>query len=85
MAPINIYPSLAPKAVASPALGEGPTLNMDAHILPSGLPRVLPWFTMAIFVHIGGWIGDTPMSRGLSITAVQKERSKKCTIVFSDH
>ncbi|XP_048631291.1 ascorbate transporter, chloroplastic-like [Brassica napus] len=37
---------------------------------------------MAIFVHIGGWIGDTPMSRGLSITAVRKERSKKYTIIM---
>ncbi|CAN6845939.1 unnamed protein product [Brassica oleracea var. botrytis] len=56
---------------------------MDAHILPSGLLRVLPWFTMAIFVHIGGWIGDTPMSRGgLSITAVRKERSKKYTVIM---
>ncbi|CAN7123771.1 unnamed protein product [Brassica rapa subsp. narinosa] len=56
---------------------------MDAHILPSGFLRVLPWFTMAIFVHIGGWIGDTPMSRGgLSITAVRKERSKKYTTIM---
>ncbi|WZZ34344.1 hypothetical protein YC2023_017745 [Brassica napus] len=57
-------PVLAPKAATSPTLGQGPALDMDAHILPSGLLRVLPWFTMAIFVHIGGWIGDTPMSRG---------------------
>ncbi|CAH8362476.1 unnamed protein product [Eruca vesicaria subsp. sativa] len=42
------------------------------NLTESGLLCVLPWFTMAVFANIGGWIADTLVSRGLSITSVRK-------------
>lgn len=42
------------------------------NLTESGLLCVLPWFTMAVFANIGGWIADTLVSRGLSITTVRK-------------
>ncbi|GKU96753.1 hypothetical protein SLEP1_g9951 [Rubroshorea leprosula] len=42
------------------------------NLTESGLFCVLPWLTMAVFANIGGWIADTLVSRGLSITAVRK-------------
>lgn len=42
------------------------------NLTESGLLCVLPWLTMAVFANIGGWIADTLVSRGLSITAVRK-------------
>lgn len=38
----------------------------------SGLFCVLPWLTMAVFSNIGGWIADTLVAKGLSVTAVRK-------------
>ncbi|CAB80795.1 AT4g00370 [Arabidopsis thaliana] len=38
------------------------------NLTESGLLCVLPWLTMAVFANIGGWIADTLVSRGLSIT-----------------
>ena len=40
--------------------------------MESGLLCVLPWLTMAVFANIGGWIADTLVEKGLSITTVQK-------------
>lgn len=42
------------------------------NLTESGLFCVLPWLTMAVFANIGGWIADTLVSRGLSITAVRR-------------
>ncbi|XP_010426983.1 PREDICTED: ascorbate transporter, chloroplastic-like [Camelina sativa] len=42
------------------------------NLTESGLLCVLPWLTMAIFANIGGWIADTLVSRGISITNVRK-------------
>ncbi|XXG85035.1 hypothetical protein AAC387_Pa11g0203 [Persea americana] len=42
------------------------------NLTESGLFCVLPWLTMAVFANIGGWIADTLVSRGLSITTVRK-------------
>ncbi|XP_076906804.1 ascorbate transporter, chloroplastic-like [Bidens hawaiensis] len=42
------------------------------NLTESGLLCVLPWLTMAVFANIGGWIADTLVSRGLSITTVRK-------------
>ncbi|XP_022896385.1 ascorbate transporter, chloroplastic isoform X1 [Olea europaea var. sylvestris] len=42
------------------------------NLTESGLLCVLPWFTMAVFANIGGWIADTLVSKGLSITSVRK-------------
>uniref|UniRef100_A0A6N2MD06 Major facilitator superfamily (MFS) profile domain-containing protein n=1 Tax=Salix viminalis TaxID=40686 RepID=A0A6N2MD06_SALVM len=41
------------------------------NLTESGLLCVLPWLTMAVFANIGGWIADTLVSRGLSITIMQ--------------
>ncbi|KAF8017093.1 hypothetical protein BT93_H2342 [Corymbia citriodora subsp. variegata] len=42
------------------------------NLTESGLFCVLPWLTMAIFANIGGWIADTLVSKGVSITNVRK-------------
>ncbi|XP_057780550.1 ascorbate transporter, chloroplastic-like isoform X2 [Salvia miltiorrhiza] len=42
------------------------------NLTKSGLLCVLPWLTMAVFANIGGWIADTLISKGLSITTVRK-------------
>ncbi|GMG98305.1 hypothetical protein Nepgr_000145 [Nepenthes gracilis] len=38
----------------------------------SGLFCVLPWLTMAFSANVGGWIADTLVSKGFSITTVRK-------------
>jgi ACS family sodium-dependent inorganic phosphate cotransporter len=38
----------------------------------SGLFSVLPWITMAISANVGGWIADTMVSKGWSVTSVRK-------------
>ncbi|KAF5946236.1 hypothetical protein HYC85_016464 [Camellia sinensis] len=40
------------------------------NLTESGLLCVLPWLTMAVFANIGGWIADTLVSKGLSVTTV---------------
>ncbi|KAH9324407.1 hypothetical protein KI387_004585, partial [Taxus chinensis] len=42
------------------------------NLTESGLWCVLPWFTMALMSNLGGWIADTLVSRGISITTVRK-------------
>ncbi|KZV57648.1 putative anion transporter 2, chloroplastic-like [Dorcoceras hygrometricum] len=42
------------------------------NLTESGLLCVLPWLTMAIFANIGGWIADTLVSKGLSITSIMQ-------------
>ncbi|XP_047315766.1 ascorbate transporter, chloroplastic-like [Impatiens glandulifera] len=42
------------------------------NLTESGLLCVLPWLTMAVFANIGGWIADTLISKGVSITTVRK-------------
>ncbi|XP_019190403.1 PREDICTED: ascorbate transporter, chloroplastic [Ipomoea nil] len=42
------------------------------NLTESGLLCVLPWLTMAICANIGGWIADTLVSKGFSITSVRK-------------
>lgn len=41
-------------------------------LLKSGIFSVLPWETMAVSANIGGWIADTLVSRGVSVTTVRK-------------
>eukprot|EP01025_Chloroclados_australasicus_P000249 TRINITY_DN10119_c0_g1_i2.p1 TRINITY_DN10119_c0_g1~~TRINITY_DN10119_c0_g1_i2.p1 ORF type:complete len:608 (-),score=45.69 TRINITY_DN10119_c0_g1_i2:74-1729(-) len=45
-------------------------LHMD--LASSGFYSVLPWVTMALFANIGGWIADTLVSKGMSVTLVRK-------------
>lgn len=42
------------------------------NLTESGLLCVLPWLTMAVFANLGGWIADTLVGKGLSITSVRK-------------
>ncbi|XP_050384867.1 ascorbate transporter, chloroplastic [Argentina anserina] len=42
------------------------------NLTESGLLCVLPWLTMAIFANIGGWIADTLVTKGYSVTNVRK-------------
>ncbi|CAH2069132.1 unnamed protein product, partial [Thlaspi arvense] len=48
------------------------SIVLKFNLTESGLLCVLPWFTMAVFANIGGWIADTLVSRGLSITAIMQ-------------
>lgn len=47
------------------------------NLTESGLFCVLPWLTMAVFANIGGWIADSLVSRGFSITTVRKVNMSK--------
>ena len=40
--------------------------------MESGLFSVLPWLTMAVAANVGGWIADTLVSKGVSVTTVRK-------------
>ncbi|KAJ4970449.1 hypothetical protein NE237_003548 [Protea cynaroides] len=42
------------------------------NLMESGLFCVLPWLIMAISANVGGWIADTLVSKGLSVTMVRK-------------
>ncbi|CAK9138822.1 unnamed protein product [Ilex paraguariensis] len=42
------------------------------NLTESGLFCVLPWLTMAVSANVGGWIADTLVSKGLSVTTVRK-------------
>ncbi|PKA59381.1 putative anion transporter 4, chloroplastic [Apostasia shenzhenica] len=45
---------------------------LNFNLTESGLFCVLPWLTMAASANIGGWIADTLVSKGFSVTAVRK-------------
>ncbi|CAA6669452.1 unnamed protein product [Spirodela intermedia] len=42
------------------------------NLTESGLFCVLPWLTMALSSNLGGWIADSLVTRGLSVTIVRK-------------
>ncbi|KAF3330038.1 putative anion transporter 1 [Carex littledalei] len=42
------------------------------NLTESGLLCVLPWLTMAFSANMGGWIADSLISKGLSVTTVRK-------------
>lgn len=42
------------------------------NLTESGIFCVLPWLTMALSANLGGWIADTLVSKGVSITTVRK-------------
>lgn len=44
--------------------------------MESGMFSVLPWLTMALFANVGGWIADTLVSKGVSLTTVRKVQLK---------
>ena len=41
-------------------------------LLKSGIFSVLPWVTMALAANLGGFIADSLVSRGVSVTTVRK-------------
>ena len=45
---------------------------LGLNLLQSGFYSVLPWFTMAVAANVAGWIADTLVSRGVSVTLVRK-------------
>ncbi|GAA0142147.1 secondary carrier transporter [Lithospermum erythrorhizon] len=42
------------------------------NLTDSGLFSVLPWLTMAFCANFGGWIADSMVSKGVSVTTVRK-------------
>ncbi|MFQ6633357.1 hypothetical protein Gotur_011824, partial [Gossypium turneri] len=58
------------KLIMGGSISKEPVLKFN--LTESGLLCVLPWLTMAAFANIGGWIADTLVSRGLSITAIMQ-------------
>lgn len=49
-----------------------PLQVLKFNLTESGLFCVLPWLTMALSANAGGWIADTLVSKGLSVTRVRK-------------
>eukprot|EP00877_Chromochloris_zofingiensis_P007547 jgi/Chrzof1/3045/Cz12g09150.t1 len=45
---------------------------LGCDVLKSGIFSVLPWVTMAISANVGGWIADTLVAKGWSVTTVRK-------------
>ncbi|KAL7264327.1 hypothetical protein ACSBR1_002304 [Camellia fascicularis] len=45
---------------------------LKLNITESGLFCILPWLTMAFSANLGGWIADTLVSKGVSVTKVRK-------------
>lgn len=41
-------------------------------LMTSGFFSVLPWATMAVSANVGGWIADTLVAKGVSVTLVRK-------------
>ena len=41
-------------------------------LMKSGIFSVLPWMTMAVTSNVGGWIADTLVTKGFSVTRVRK-------------
>ena len=55
-------------------------------LMKSGIYSVLPWMTMAVTSNVGGWIADSMVTRGVSITTVRKVMqtvSPKCPFASS--
>jgi MFS transporter, ACS family, solute carrier family 17 (sodium-dependent inorganic phosphate cotransporter), other len=45
---------------------------LGCDVMRSGVFSVLPWVTMAVAANVGGWLADTLVSRGVSVTTVRK-------------
>ena len=52
-------------------------LGMD--LLKSGFYSVLPWITMAISSNFAGYLADTLIQRGTSVTLVRKVMQTVCS------
>ena len=51
---------------------EGVLQVLGLDLLSSGIYSVLPWVTMAVSANVGGWIADSLVSKGYSVTLVRK-------------
>lgn len=49
-----------------------PPQVLGCDIFKSGILSVLPWMTMAISANVGGWIADSLVASGKSVTFVRK-------------
>lgn len=49
-------------------------------LLSSGIYSVLPWITMAVSANVGGWIADTLVGKGYSVTLVRKLMQTVCSL-----
>jgi len=47
-------------------------------LMKSGIFSVLPWMTMAVTSNVGGWIADTLVTKGYSVTRVRKIMQTVC-------
>lgn len=45
---------------------------MKFNLTESGMIAVLPWLTMAFSAYAGGWIADSLVRKGVSVTVVRK-------------
>jgi hypothetical protein len=66
----------ARRAPADPTSGPltmqpSPIQVLGLDIMKSGFLSVLPWVTMALAANVGGWIADSLVSRGISVTVVR--------------
>lgn len=58
--------------------------HLGLDLLKSGIFSVLPWITMAIFANVGGWIADTMIHKGVSVTRVRKIMQTVGNIQYPD-
>ena len=49
------------------------------NLTESGMFSVLPWLTMAFSANVGGWIADSLVSKGVSVTIVRKVKYYACS------
>ena len=49
------------------------------NLTESGMCSVLPWLTMAFSANVGGWIADSLVSKGVSVTIVRKVKYYACS------
>jgi len=67
--PLSFSPFVPPRPPCWP-----PVLGLD--LTHSGVLSVLPWITMAVSANVGGWIADTLVEKGASVTTVRKVRGR---------
>ena len=58
-------------------------LGMD--LLKSGIFSVLPWITMAVFANVGGWLADSLIHKGMSVTRVRKIMQTVRCLLLQQH
>jgi hypothetical protein len=54
-------------------------LHLD--LTKSSLLSVLPWMTMALCANLGGWLADSLVDRGYSVTLVRKASKRRVVLI----